>query len=114
MPLPKPKKKPDAALLIAEPVEERPDEEMAEEGFDEEDDFGNMPEEDPLAAEGEDPFAAEASIDPEQAALAETLGFTEPDQQQALIDLIKLVTSQDSMSSTESGSALPPLPESTY
>lgn len=114
MPFPPRKKKPDAALLIeAEPMEDELSGEMPDE---EEDDL--MPEEedplDPLAAEGEDPFGDEiASIDPEQAALAETLGFTEPDQQQALIDLIKLVTSADPMA-TESSSTLPPLPESTY
>lgn len=123
MPFPK-KKKPDLAILVGE-EEPEPEGDMAEmpdedDLGDEDGDFGDMPEEDPLegplAAEGDDPFGDMASdIDPEQAALAETLGFTEPDQQQALIDLIKLVTSAapDSMG-TESSSALPPLPESTY
>lgn len=113
MPFPPKKKKPDMALLLAE----EPDEPMdGMEDEDPEEDLDDlMPdEEDPLAAEAEDPFAEEAmsEIDPEQAALAETLGFTEPDQQQALIDLIKLVTAPPSDMGTES--ALPPLPESTY
>lgn len=118
MPFPPKKKKADLALLIPELEGEEPEasDDMPEEEDDlgTEEDMGEMEEEDPLAAEGEDPFADEApTIDPEQAALAETLGFTEPDQQQALIDLIKLVTSSD-MGSTETGSSLPPLPESPY
>ena len=117
MPFPPPKKKkPDMALLLAEEPEKDPTDAM--EGEDPEEDLDAlMPEEEePMAAEGEAPFADEAmsDIDPEQAALAETLGFTEPDQQQALIDLIKLVTSAADPMATESSSTLPPLPESNY
>jgi hypothetical protein len=70
--------------------------------FAEEDDFGDElgGELDPLA--GEEDMGSE--IDPEMASLAETLGFTEPDQQQALIDLIKLVSAN---------SAEPAFPESS-
>jgi hypothetical protein len=87
----KPKPKPPvddfAALLEEEPGEEFAAEDDA--GFDEpmEDDEFSM-EEDPMMAEADD---MGASIDPEMASLAQTLGFTEPEQQQALIDLIKLV-----------------------
>lgn len=111
MPIPPRKKKPDLALLMEEP--EPSDPALDEEPDDDEDDAlldEDMPEEDPLAAldeGGDEAF----DIPPDQAALAETLGFTEPDQQQALIDLIKLVTSPDPMA-TES--SMPPLPESTY
>lgn len=91
MPMPPRKRKPaDDFALLLEP-EEDPAEEMGEGEFEE--DFS---EDDPFAEEmpaEEDPLAAEASsVDPEQAALAEQLGFTEPEQQQALIDLIKLVS----------------------
>jgi hypothetical protein len=54
-----------------------------------------------------------SEIDPEQAALCERLGFTDPDQQQALIDLVRLVNTPDPMA-TESSNSLPSLPESTY
>jgi len=117
MPFPPPKKKPKGDLALLIPEEEPTDEMPEEEGdLDDLEDDGDLPEEEPLAAEGDDPFADEAapSIDPEQAALCETLGFTEPEQQQALIDLVKLINSADSMGSTESESALPPLPESAY
>jgi hypothetical protein len=91
-----------------------PDEEDLGDDAEFEDD--DLPEEEPLAASSDldDPFADEASIDPEQAALCERLGFTEPDQQQAFIDLVKLINSADSMGSTDSGASLPPLPESAY
>lgn len=100
MPLPKPKKKPDdfALLLEAEPVSEEGGEEMGDGMGEDDDEFGDLEGEDmgdDMGAETEaDPLAAESEgpdIDPEQALLAETLGFTEPDQQRALIDLIKLV-----------------------
>lgn len=118
MPFP-PKKKPkaDIALLLGEPADEEP--EASDEMPEEEDDLGleeELPdEEEPLAADGEDPFGDEAapSIDPEQAALAETLGFTDPEQQQALIDLIKLVNAPPSDMGGMGDTALP-LPESTY
>lgn len=114
------KKKPAALgieLLLGEEDEESAVEEMgededemalAEDEFAEEDLGEGM---DALAEEDE--FAAAADIDPEQAALAEKLGFTDPEQQQALIDLISLVLSTDSggaPTSKDSG-ALPPLPE---
>lgn len=111
MPFPPPKKKRgDLALLMAEPEPTDPlDDEDDPEGdltgdFDDEDT-------DPLAALDEG--GSDSSIPPEQAALCETLGFTDPEQQQALIDLVKLVNSTDPMA-TESSNSLPPLPESTY
>lgn len=90
--LPAPKKKKPAPfedLLGGE-------EPMAEEGMEsefEEDEYSEdegfeEPFSDPLAAEGGD---LGMGLDPEQAQLAETLGFSDPEQQQALIDLIKLV-----------------------
>lgn len=92
--LPKPKKKPapfEDLLGGEEPMaeegmegefeEEEYSEDAGLEGFEE-------PFSDPLAAEGD---MGMGGLDPEQAQLAETLGFTEPEQQQALIDLIKLV-----------------------
>ncbi len=114
-----PKKKPPAdALALLIPEEEAPSAEMPDEedlGDDTEFEDDDLPEEEPLAAESDDPFADEASvIDPEQAALCERLGFSEPDQQQAFIDLVKLINSADSMGSTDSGASLPPLPESAY
>lgn len=51
-----------------------------------EDDLGGDLDEDPLAAEGD-----LGGIDPEAAGLMERLGFTEPDQQQAFVDLVKLL-----------------------
>lgn len=116
MAFPPKKKKGDFALLMAEPKKPTPGQEPDESEFDDASDLGD--EEDPLMDDGgsDDPMgdATDPGIDPEQAALAQTLGFTDPDQQQALIDLIKLVTSQDPMTSSDSGSTLPPLPESTY
>jgi hypothetical protein len=87
---------PDAftELLDEEPAEAdayEPEEEFGDEGgFD---DFED-PAADPLMAEGED---MGPTIDPEMAALAQTLGFTEPEQQQALIDLIRLVNEPSDM-----------------
>jgi hypothetical protein len=110
---PPPRKKPkaDAFALLLEDDPAEPTEDMGEE-----DDLAPLPEEDPLAEEDseleeQDPLAAE-SIDPEAAALCRTLGFTEPDQQQALLDLIDLRMSGTSMGSEEE--TLPPLPESAY
>jgi len=119
MPLPPRKKKPDFALLMGEP-EPKPLEQDALEDAEpdeDDDDFADMEEEEDLStlddsAELGDDMAG-PGLDPEQAALAETLGFSDPEQQQALVDLIKLVTSADPMA-TESSSELPPLPESTY
>lgn len=99
MPLPpKPKKKPDdfALLLEAEPASDEMGESEGGDEFGEDDEFSDLEGED-MGADAElegDPLAAESEgpeIDREQALLAETLGFTEPDQQRALIDLIKLV-----------------------
>ena len=73
---------------------------MAEESEFEEDEYSEdagfddvtEPMDDPLAAAGDDMGGdLGMGLDPEQAQLAETLGFTEPEQQQALISLIKLV-----------------------
>lgn len=94
----KPKKKPDdfALLLEAEPASDEMGESEGGDEFGEDDEFSDLEGEDDLGSDPElegDPLAAEgdSGIDPEQALLAETLGFTEPDQQRALIDLIKLV-----------------------
>lgn len=116
------KKKPAALgieLLLGEEEDEssvdemaEDDDEMALDEFAEEDELAEEGGEDPFADE-EDDLAAAPDIDPEQAALAEQLGFTEPEQQQALIDLISLVLSSDTggaPTSKDSG-ALPPLPE---
>lgn len=64
---------------------------------------GDDPGGDDLAADGS------ADIDPEQASLMADLGFSEPEQQQKLIDLIKLVTGPGAAppSSMDSGSELP-------
>lgn len=113
-----PRKKADFALLLEEDPEASADsppadDESLEDDFEEEDsegDFGSDLE-DPLAATGDDEAAP--TIDPEQAALCEALGFSEPDQQQALIDLIKLVNAPE-MGATDSGGDFPALPESTY
>lgn len=86
MPLPPKKKRPEESFELLVGEEEDPEEiEDGEFAEDYEDEFSeDTPSEDPLAAEG-------PSIDPEQASLCEQLGFTEPEQQQALLDLIKLV-----------------------
>lgn len=113
-PPPKKKKPGDFALLMGAPKkpldEGSPDEEAAEDPEEE------ASEDDPLMDDGsgmDDPMGDD-SIDPEQAALAHRLGFSDPDQQQALIDLIKMVATPDPLKSSDSGSSLPPLPESTY
>ncbi len=114
---PPPRKKPkgDAFALLLEEDPKEPTEGMGED-MAEGDDLAPLSDEDPLAEEDsdvgeEDPLAAE-SIDPEAAALCRTLGFTEPDQQQALLDLIDLRMSGPNMGSEEE--SLPPLPESAY
>lgn len=108
--LPKPKKKkPDVALLIDEEVPEGDDyaadddEEFADLEEDEElgDDLGIAAEGDELAAEGDE---AAADIDPEQAALCKRLGFSEPDQQQAFIDLVRLITAPSTDLGSDTGS----------
>lgn len=122
MALPGKKKKPDVGielLLGAEP--EEGEESLEDEEMDlAEDDLGGdefadeETDTDPLAAMGEEETTP--TVDPEHAALAEKLGFTDPEQQQALVDLIQLVLSSDTESppmGKESG-ALPPLPESAY
>lgn len=109
------KKKADLALLMeTEPEETDP----LEEGFEDEE-MEDLGEEVPLDEEEADPLdpladplAAESTIDPEQADLCVTLGFTDPEQQQALIDLIGLVNAPKTDMGMES--ELPPLPESTY
>lgn len=57
------------------------------------DEFGDDYADDLGGLEGEDPLAAESDlgIDPEAAGLMERLGFSEPDQQQAFVDLVKLL-----------------------
>lgn len=116
MPFP-PKKKPkgDFALLLGEPKEKPRDPLDDTEPDEDGDDFGDLPD-DPDSEETQlDDMGSEVSeIDPEQDALCETLGFSDPEQQQALIDLVKLVTSSADPMGSDSGSSLPPLPESTY
>jgi len=120
MALPGKKKKPDVGIELLLGAEPEEGEEMLEDEEDDaslplsEDEFEDT-ETDPLAAmaEGEEDMP---TVDPEHAALAEKLGFTDPEQQQALVDLIQLVLSSDTESppmGKESG-ALPPLPESAY
>lgn len=48
---------------------------------------------DPLAMGADDEFS-DTGIDPEIAGLCARLGFTDPDKQQALVDLVKLVAEQ--------------------
>jgi hypothetical protein len=123
MALPGKKKKPDVGIELLLGAEPEEGEEPAEDGeemdlaeFAEDDEFADEETDtDPLAAmaEGEEDMP---TVDPEHAALAEKLGFTDPEQQQALVDLIQLVLSSDTESppmGKESG-ALPPLPESAY
>jgi hypothetical protein len=118
MALPK-KKKDGFALLLGEPEKPEDSDPDAVDDFDEGLDDEDLPEDDALSLEGdaadplEDLDEEASSIDPEQAALCETLGFTDPEQQQALIDLVRLVNSPDPLA-TESSSSLPPLPESSY
>lgn len=85
---------PDAftELLDEEPTDvdalAEPEEEFGDEGG-----FEDYEESDPLMAEDD----MGPTIDPEMASLAQTLGFTEPEQQQALIDLIRLVNEPSDM-----------------
>lgn len=114
------KKKDGFALLLGEPEEKPGDPLDDEEPDDDLDDLSDedLPEDDAMSLEGDagmdDMMGVESSIDPEQAALCETLGFTDPKQQQALIDLVKLVNSPTDPMAAESTSPLPPLPESSY
>ena len=100
MALPPLKKKRPPAFEDIPDIEEEPMTDEFEEDYSEEDPLAldeEMPMDDPLVAEGD----MGMGLDPEQAALAEQLGFTEPDQQQALIDLIKLVATPPAPSPME-------------
>lgn len=80
---PMPPEEDDFGLLLEEePVD--PMEEDDELGMYAEDDMGDL---------GEDPLMAgdDLGIDPEAAGLMERLGFSDPDQQQAFVDLVKLL-----------------------
>jgi hypothetical protein len=90
------------------------------------DDMGSMDDDLPGEDDGDEPLAASGDdgdstgdagqIDPEVAGLAARLGFHQPHQQQALIDLIQLVTGPG-LGGPSSGSSAPgpsPLPESSY
>lgn len=125
MPLPPKKKKPAVGIELlldeegAEPMGDEAEDEdaidLAEDDFAEDDEMSGMEDmADEMGGEMEDE-AATPSVDPEHAALAEKLGFTDPEQQQALVDLIQLVLDGGSAppAGKESG-ALPPLPESVY
>lgn len=69
---------------------------------------------DPLAASADD-GGDPSQIDPEVAGLAARLGFHQPHEQQALIDLIQLVTGPGGAGGPSSASPSPsPLPESSY
>jgi hypothetical protein len=83
---PLPPEEDDFGLLLEEggdPVDSM--EEDDELGAYAEDEMGDLGEEDPLMV-GDD-----LGIDPEAAGLMDRLGFTEPDQQQAFVDLVKLL-----------------------
>lgn len=79
----------------------------------------DLEDEDALGEESDDMGGGELddeeaapTVDPEHAALAEKLGFTDPEQQQALVDLIQLVLDSGSAPAPgEDTGALPPLPE---
>lgn len=104
-----PKKKPGAA-----PAHDEPDD----------DDFDDDEGEDDLAASGDgsgdgsDGNGPDDAVDPEQAHLAKQLGFSEPDQQRALISLIQLVSGSGMPGASSSGGASDmsstTLPESGY
>lgn len=79
-----PKKKPGDVTDPSEPDDD-------DFGGDSDDDEDDMVGEDDLAASGDDGDDADA-VDPEQAHLAKQLGFAEPEQQKALIQLIQLVS----------------------
>jgi len=119
MPIPPKKKKDGFALLLGEPEEPEDVDPDAVDDLDDDEELldEDLPTDDAMSLEGDsdlDDFGDESSsIDPEQARLCETLGFTDPEQQQALIDLVKLVNSPADPMATES-EPLPPLPESTY
>lgn len=58
------------------------------------DDAGGFEDEsDPMALGGDAEFS-DTGIDPEVAGLCERLGFTDPDKQQALVDLVKLLAAK--------------------
>lgn len=131
MPLPPKKKKAGVGieLLLGEPEAEEPmsEEEPGEEEITLDDELPEDDLEDEAMAEGEDlgqemaeedalGAESESTVDPEHAALAEKLGFRDPEQQQALVDLIQLVLSSDSSAPAagKDSGALPPLPESVY
>jgi len=87
-------------------------------GGDLDDDLPGDDLDDPMAASGDDGSGDTSGdagqIDPEVAGLAARLGFHQPHQQQALIDLIQLVTGPGGMSGGSSSSSAPsPLPESS-
>lgn len=122
---PLPKRPNDAAR---KPPDEGDDPAVTDTGDDDDlsdlDDLGSdmgdddLPGDDP---DSDDPLAADSDgdpgqIDPEVAGLAARLGFHQPHQQQALIDLIQLVTGPG-LGGPSSGPSAPsasPLPESSY
>jgi hypothetical protein len=120
MPMPpRPKKKPaaDISILMPEPDGDEPQAnddlgstDDLDDSFGESDDdldLGDMGEPDG----DEDPLAAGGDIDPEQASLMSDLGFSEPEQQQKLLDLIDLRIAKGPGAapspSLDSGSELP-------
>jgi hypothetical protein len=96
---PRPKKKPtaDISILMPEPDGDEPkgnddlgSSDDLDDSFGESDDdldLGDMGE--PDGDEG-DPMAAGGDIDPETSSLLSDLGFSDPEQQQKLLDLIDL------------------------
>jgi len=99
------------------PARRPPDEPDGDEPeYDAEDDFASDDAsdeagDDDMGEPGEAGDDMASDIDPEQRHLAEQLGFTEPDQQRALIDLIKSVTGSASApgsSTSSAGGSLPP------
>lgn len=127
MPLPKKKKAADhfALLLGDEHAPKKPGEKPGDSAYDDEpdedeDDLGLGPDSGlggmGPGDEGDDDMGGDdpsASIDPEQAHLAKKLGFTEPEQQKALIDLIQLVAQSGAADTGGDLGGMPPAPESS-
>lgn len=119
-----PPKRPNDVTKPADSGDTEPD---GDEDLSDLDDMGDMNDDLPGEDDPNDPMASgddgtgdgtgdPSQIDPEVAGLAARLGFHQPHQQQALIDLIQLVTGPG-LGGPSSGSSAPapsPLPESSY
>jgi hypothetical protein len=128
MPMPpRPKKRPaaDISILMPEPDGDEPKghdpksqddlggADDLDDSFGESDDDLDMGE--PDGDEG-DPMAADSDIDPEQASLMADLGFSDPEQQQKLLDLIdmRIAKGPGAAPSTSLDSSGSELPEGGY